>query len=180
MPLEVLRLQNPFLLRFQITQSMPNQHIDSSVRRKIALIIGNGHYTRSSNKLDHSAKKANDLSRLLQSIDFHVKDTYVDVKRGEEMNVILRKFAEKVEDGDLVLFYFSGHAYDVNDTKYLIPTDDNPINSDQDVLDFSVNAQHALDLLTEKNKSYVTIFIMDCSTSYHLKSESTSDGKEHC
>ncbi|CAF3941535.1 unnamed protein product [Rotaria sp. Silwood1] len=92
------------------------------------------------------------------------------------MNVILRQFANRIEDGDIILFYFSGHGYQIENHNYLIPIGDNQIENEQDIADFSINIQHALQLLVEKNKSYVTIFILDCSTPYYFKNQSITDG----
>ena len=144
--------------------------------RKVALIIGNDNYSRSKNKLKHSAKNAKTLSNLLQTINFNVSETHTNIERDGETNVILRNFAGTIEDGDLILFYYSGHGYHIENKDYLIPVDDKQIENDSDVVDFSVNLEHALQLLAEKNRSCVTIFILDCSTPYCLKKKPTTDG----
>ncbi len=144
--------------------------------RKIALIIGNGNYSQSKNKLKYSAKNAQDLSNLLETIDFDVNASYTDIERDDQMNDILRQFVNRVEDGDLILFYFCGHGYQTENHNYLIPIGDNQIENEHDIVDFSINVQHALQLLVEKNKSYVTIFILNCSTPYYFKNQSITDG----
>ena len=80
-------------------------------------------------------------------------------------------FANTIIDGDLVLFYYARHIRQVAGENYLIPTDDDRI-----VKDIGICATHVLHRLTEKNKSYVTIFILDCYKQYFLKNESVSDG----
>ena len=148
----------------------------NATHRKVALIIGNDNYSRSKNKLKHSAKNAKTLSDLLQTIDFNVSETHTNIERDDETNVILRNFAGTIEDGDLILFYYSGHGYHIENKDYLIPVGDKHIENDSDIVDFSVNIEHALQLLIEKKRSCVTIFILDCSTPYCLKKEPTTDG----
>jgi uncharacterized caspase-like protein len=94
----------------------------------------------------------------------------------KDMMKNISDFANTIIDGDLVLFYYAGHSRQVSGENYLIPTDDDRIFKDIDVKDIGIRATKALDRLTEKNKSYVTIFILDCYKQYFLKNESVSDG----
>ena len=55
-----------------ISKLMATSRPTLSIRRKLALIIGNGEYSQKHNRLDYSIKNAKDLSALLKSIDFHV------------------------------------------------------------------------------------------------------------
>jgi len=140
------------------------------------LIIGNDNYSRPNNKLRHSAKNARDLSDLLKTIKFNV-ETHIDVKEDTKLKKITKKFAKRIHDGDLVLFYFSGHGYQVKDENYLIPVGDAEIEADRDVPEFSMNVESTLQLLVEKNSSYVTIFILACNGRYWLTSEVLSNRK---
>jgi uncharacterized caspase-like protein len=137
------------------------------------LVIGNGKYKRHGNHLKHSVKTARKLSDLLETMNFNVT-TYVNIDKDMMKNI--SDFANTIIDGDLVLFYYAGHSRQVAGENYLIPTDDDRIFKDIDVKDIGIRATKALDRLTEKNKSYVTIFILDCYKQYFLKNESVSDG----
>lgn len=81
-------------------------------RRKLALIIGNNNYNRRESQLRHCINDANDLSNLLQAISFNVTTGYN--LTNAEMISTLNSFSKTIHDGDLVLFYFSGHGYQVN------------------------------------------------------------------
>ncbi|CAF1689953.1 unnamed protein product, partial [Adineta ricciae] len=146
----------------------------NKLRRKVALTIGNGDYTRSDNKLTHCTKNAADLSDLLQKIGFDINEIHTNIKRDDEMNIIFQKFANTIEDDDIILFYFSGHGYQIDHVNYLIPIGDKYIENESDIADFGVNAEHALELLLEKKKSYAMIFILDSPTSYSFKDKSES------
>jgi uncharacterized caspase-like protein len=82
-------------------------------------------------------------------------------------------FSKKVCDGDLILFYFTGNVYQLNDKNYLIPIDDARIETSRDIEDFTVDVELVLTRLIKRNPSYVTIFILDCSSPYVLRGAST-------
>jgi uncharacterized caspase-like protein len=145
---------------------MATSNKNPTPRRKLALIIGNNNYSRPSNRLNQSINNANDLNDLLKSINFNVT-MYTD--GNAEMMLKITNFAKTIKDGDLVLFYFSGHGYQVKDKNYLIPVDDAEIESDKDVEDIAINVERTFERLVERNPSYVTIFILDCCRPYLLK-----------
>jgi uncharacterized caspase-like protein len=66
---------------------------DSSRRRKLALVIGNGNYSRPSNRLTHSINNAIDVSDLLNRINFNVT-TYTDANT--EMKEMIVDFAKTI------------------------------------------------------------------------------------
>jgi uncharacterized caspase-like protein len=147
---------------------------NSSLRRKLALIIGNDNYNQSCNRLKHSINNANDLSDLLNRIGFHV--TIVCNVSKREMTMSIIDFANVISNDDLIFFYFSGHGYH-NGENYLLPVDDVNIKTDSDFDDFAVNFELILTRLIQKNLPYVTIFILDCCRPYSLESPSTSNCK---
>ncbi|CAF4017200.1 unnamed protein product, partial [Rotaria sordida] len=91
---------------------MATSNTGSSSRRKRALVIGNNNYSRSESKLRHCINDANDLTALLEKISFIVT-THHDLTNAQTVKAI-RDFQNTIADGDLVMFYFSGHGYQVN------------------------------------------------------------------
>lgn len=144
--------------------------------RRLALVIGNDKY-QSNNTLSYSKNNASDLKATLEQIQFNV--TLLLNVQQELMNNIA-DFAKNINDGDLILFYFSGHDYQIDNENYLIPTHDSKIQTDSDIQDFGCKARSALQRLTRDNPSYVTIFILDCSSPYDLKNESTDIRNNQC
>ncbi|CAF1691491.1 unnamed protein product, partial [Adineta ricciae] len=100
------------------------------VHRKTALLIGNNGYHRLSNELDQSIENVNRLSDLLTKIGFHVTSES-DVEKYDLTELII-KFAQTINNGDLVFLYFSGHACQVNGANYLIPVNDTWIQTERD------------------------------------------------
>jgi uncharacterized caspase-like protein len=90
----------------------------SSQRQRIALVIGNGNYQ--SNPLVNSINDANDMADALKKCNFTVIKTINATRR--EMRQSIRRFGEAIVEGDAVgLFYYSGHAIQVEGENYLVP-----------------------------------------------------------
>ena len=147
---------------------------DPDERPKRALIIANDEYHRE-NRLDNCVSNAQQLDNKLKSINFKVQTAY-NLAKHEMINNII-DFSKTIGDGDLVLFYFSGHGYQVDNNNYLMPVDDDRIENTRDVEDFAVNAERMFSRLVKANRSYVNIFILDCCRPYALKSGSKASCK---
>lgn len=145
--------------------------------RKLALIIGNDDYCELKNRLNHSVNNANSLHDALREIGFDVE---VHLNPRTSIMELIVNFAQKVNEGDLVLFYFSGHGCQVNGKNLLIPADDALIEKDADVDEFGFNFNRILERLTERNRSYITIAILDCCQRYILKSASAATSECCC
>lgn len=149
---------------------MPNQRVTSSrrnlsARRKLALIIGNDDYHQPINKLDSSDTTARELKELLSGMDFEavLKTNIVD-KRQTMREV--KDFNDMCQDGDLILFCYSGHGLQFENKNYLIPIDNRRIESDADVKDLGADAVRILESLRENKPRSAIIFILDCCRSY--------------
>lgn len=145
---------------------------DSNDRRKLALIIGNGNYSHQENKLSNPVNNARDLAGVLKTIGFRVT-TCCDYTK-KDMNNSIIDFARTINDGDLVLFYYSGHGSQVNNHNYLIPTNDATVENETDFEDFAISYDRTFKRLTSINPSYTTIFILDCDNQYVRKTAAAS------
>ena len=144
---------------------------DLSTRRRLALLIGNSDYNNPKNTLNYAINNVDDLSYTLINIDFEV--TKCENLDYDDMKKNIKEFANGINDGDLIVFYFCGHGCHVDNENYLIPIDDDGIESEKEVLDFGIHVGRTIDLLTERNRSYVTIVIIDCCKPYCLESISS-------
>ncbi|CAF1402431.1 unnamed protein product [Adineta ricciae] len=143
--------------------------------QKLALIIGNGNYHRSNNQLSKSIINAVELSTILKRLNFKIT-LYIDVRTSEELLGNVEKFAKNIKDNDLVSFYYSGHANQVNKQNYLIPIYDDRIYTDRDVLDIGCNFDSIFQRLLEKTSSHTTVCILDCCKPYWRIGKSESRG----
>jgi hypothetical protein len=154
---------------------MATSHKDASDRRKLALLIGNGDYNRSENKLSNSINNIERLDNLLKTISFDVT-TVRDLSK-QEMATNINAFSKKIGGGDLIFIYYYGHGYSVKEKNYLIPIDDERIGSLRDVEDFGFNIESPFSRLVNNSPSFATILILDCCRPYVLKGESGATGQ---
>jgi formylglycine-generating enzyme required for sulfatase activity len=94
---------------------------DGSVSgRRLALIMGNRDYQNVS-PLKNPVNDANDMAVALQQLGFSVSK-YLDTDfRAASAGV--REFVDKIQPGDVVIFYYSGHGIGYNGKNYMIPVD---------------------------------------------------------
>ena len=140
----------------------------STTRRKMALVIGNQLYYQFENILRHPVNDADDVSTALRNLKFNVRTAHNLTK--SQMLATIIKFAEAINDGDLVVFYFSAHGYQINGRNYLMHIDDHLIETNEDIEKHSIRLDYCLHLLTSKNPTFATIFILDCCRQQHPKS----------
>ena len=88
--------------------------------RRIALVIGNGHY-QAQRALPNPANDAADVAASLGRIGFSV--TRLNDGDFNHMRLAVRDFARQVPGADLAFVYYAGHGIEVGGDNYLIPTD---------------------------------------------------------
>ena len=139
---------------------------------KRALLIGNNTYKRKI-PLQYCVNDANDLGNKLRSIKFEV--TICFNLTCEQMDEKIEHFANEIQQGDLVLFFFAGHGYQWNDQNFLIPIDDDRIKTHVYIKHRAINAQFTLERIMKRLPS-AAIFLLDCCRSYLLPNEAVSRG----
>lgn len=142
--------------------------------RKLALIISNANYSATHNELNHSNINAERMSVLLNRICFDVHE-YKDLD--SNMMRTIQSFCDDIKDGDLILFYYSGHGCRVRRKSYFIPVDDDNITSEIDIQDKGIQVKHILQRLTEGHSLYGTVAILDCCKPYKLGDQSIASRK---
>ena len=124
---------------------------------RYALVIGNSDY-----KYDALRNPVNDakaMSNVLDDVEFDV----TLVKNGDkrEMERAIQRFSSKLSKRDEALFFYAGHAIQVNNENYLLPLG---VSADEDVkVDDSFTK--VTDVINEMQKSNMSIVILDaCRT----------------
>ncbi|CAF1426650.1 unnamed protein product [Adineta ricciae] len=107
--------------------------------RKVALLIGNLNYCENDGQLYHTIDEINDV---LRTINFHVEKHH-DLCNSETIN-IFPEFSKTILDGDLVLFYFSGHGCEMDRKNYLLPIDDEFIEKKEEIENCVVHSEQIL------------------------------------
>jgi hypothetical protein len=124
-------------------------------QRRVALVIGNSKYEVG--PLKNPAHDAEDTSDALRRLGFAV-DTKMNVNQ-REMEEAVNEFVQKIQNGDVALFYFSGHGVQVRGENYLIPIGAS-IGSEPDVRYKTVNAGLILAKM-EDSRNRANIVILD-------------------
>jgi uncharacterized caspase-like protein len=95
-----------------ISQATPSE-------RRVALVIGNGAYGPEIGALANPSNDAADFAEALKAAGFETM-LKLDVDR-DEMHRAVIDFGRSLDDGGVGLFYYAGHAVQVDGNNYLIP-----------------------------------------------------------
>lgn len=158
--------------RFSATSGPPkNDQLSSTIESKPsvpaavlanrkALIIGNDAYTRVSPLLNAVAD-ANAMESALRSVGF---TTFKHLNVTEKtFKAALREFKLRVDPGDEVLVFYSGHGIQVANENYLLPVDFNLRGENEDqVRDEAIQLQRLLDDMQEKKAKFTLAVIDAC------------------
>jgi uncharacterized caspase-like protein len=87
--------------------------------RRVALVIGNGAYAPEIGPLANPANDAADMAEALRAAGFEVT-LQLDVDRDTMLRAAI-DFGSSLRDGGVGLFYYAGHAVQVDGSNYLIP-----------------------------------------------------------
>ena len=147
-----------------------------STRQKLALVIGNDSYTRSTNRLENSTRNAEELGYSLEDMGFTVT-MKANIVNAKELMKEVQQFCDTIEDNDLIVFYFSGHAYHFEGHNYLLSTDDSRIDSGEDVGELGTDVRRIVERLLQDKPSCIAVVILDCCRPYVLGSSTEPNRK---
>lgn len=113
--------------------------------QRVALVIGNNHYTNLS-KLKNPLNDAKAMKQSLEARGFEV--LYQENANNATMRKLIKKFSKRIAKGGIGLYYFAGHGINIDGRNYLVGTD-----ASMDDKDEVAYQNIALDYLTTKMKS---------------------------
>ncbi|GEM_PF-5818910 len=128
--------------------------------KRYALVIGNAGYEGDPHipPLRNSLNDARDLRTILKEKGFEVVYREDAANRREMMEAAL-EFTQKLSGGSVGLFYYAGHAVQVNNKNYLIPTQVK-LPSETEVEYETMSAQYVLEKM-KKAGNGTNIIILD-------------------
>lgn len=139
--------------------------------RKRALVIGNDGY-KSVPVLVNAREDARAMADQFRSLGYEVT-LGLDLSE-RAMKRMLRVFADQVQGGDEVVFFFAGHGVQLGPANYLLPVDISG-ESEGQVRDESIPLQRVLDDFSER-KARFTLAILDACRDNPFKSTGRSIG----
>jgi sulfatase modifying factor 1 len=146
---------------------------------RIALVIGNGAYPGVSrdnlfDPLANSRNDADDMATALRAYGFQV-DVVKDADQ-QQMERVVNAFIQRLQAGDVGLFYFSGHGVQVENLNYLIPVG-RQFRDAYDIKYHAINANWILEKMLAA-KTQVNIMILDaCRQNLALEERKGLAGK---
>ncbi len=128
----------------------------ASAGTRLALVIGNAKY-QGAPELGNPANDAADVAKALHSIGFEVIEKE-DATR-DEMATAIRDFSAQLSNADIALFFYAGHALQINGENYLLPVNANA-NSPADVRFSTINMSDIQEEINS-NGNRANIIILD-------------------
>lgn len=113
-------LNNTTEEKFVIQKGEKQEDIIDATGKRNALVIGNSNYK--SSPLRNPINDASSISTALKQTGFDVT-LATDVKTQNDMKKIIREFGKKLRNGEVGLFYYSGHGLQVKGINYLVPVE---------------------------------------------------------
>ena len=148
-----LLLLPTYSLVAQPTRDLTVEEMETEPR--VALIIGNSKYSNA--PLKNPVNDASDMAEVMKNAGFYtILALDSDAKN---MTDVIREFGRRIQRGGVGLFYYAGHAVQVNGENYLIPVNSD-ITSEDEVPFEAVNASRVLAKM-ETAGNRVNILILD-------------------
>ncbi len=129
----------------------------ANASKRVALVIGNSAYQHAPT-LKNPRNDAEDLASLLGVLGFEVVSGMDLSSRG--MRAKVREFGIKLRNADVGLFFYAGHAMQVNGRNYLAPVDTN-IQFESD-LDFETIPMDFIQRQIERETKTTLLFLDAC------------------
>lgn len=129
--------------------------------RRLALVIGNSDYT-SLDELKGSKRDAEEMQKLLESFGFSTVRYDNFTSRLDFLTNAFVPFTSSILEGDVVVFYFSGHGFSYGGESFLAPlTFQSPVKSNE-VLQTFLSVTGLLGNITQKKPSLVVLILDAC------------------
>jgi hypothetical protein len=145
------------------------------IESRAALVIGNSAYTNKDLVLENPLHDAKDIANTLENCGFDVSVGLDTSSRG--IKRLMREFKRTLKNGGVGLFYYAGHAIQVNGKNYLALVDSNLPSSEKVNINALLDIQDILDTM-ERAGCRTNIVILDAcrSNPFSRKSFSVTKG----
>ena len=145
--------------------------------KRVALVIGNSAY-KHWGKLDTTGNDAADMAATLKGLGFKVIEGTVDLDKAS-MDHKIRDFSEALTGAEAGVFFYAGHAFQLNGTNYLVPVDarlENERSVDFEAVRLDL-IQRTMEQATKTNVLFLDAcrdnpFVRNLATAYGTRSRS--------
>lgn len=138
-----------------------NPYVFAQEPKRIAIVIGNGNYTN----LPSLQSPLNDAKRMterLGALGFDVTEI-IDLPTAEHFySVELPALQKKIQTGDVVFLYFSGHGFAFEKFNYIAPTTLPSLVKPQDLSDYALAIESIEHLIATKQPGLLIMMFDAC------------------
>lgn len=161
------------LLSFSATvQPIDKNSLQDSQKRRLALVMGNSRYDGLEN-LPNVKSDTKLISSKLEKLGFQTKVVLNSSRK--EMLQSIREFGQELDDNDVGLFYYAGHAVQQGNQNYMIPSEDAG-DIDKSTLEFDAIDLNRVVAQMRDAESSVNIVILDACRDNPFKNQSRTRG----
>jgi formylglycine-generating enzyme required for sulfatase activity len=165
----MLRIFLVSLLAISALSQQRDLKIEAAPRRK-ALLIGNNKYPKQ--PLANAVNDATDLSATLRNAGFEA-ELLVDADL-RTMDLSVQRFVQRLNPGDVALFYFSGHGVSIEGENFLLPVSF-AAEMEADVRYQAYSAARVRDLIRSRNVR-LSVLVLDACRSNPFRGSRSSGG----
>ena len=146
------------------TKNLPLDKIPAitSNQKRLALILGNAKYQKPGAALDNAANDAKDMAALLKKLGFEVSLHLDKTKQG--MDKAIGDFGKRLKASgkdSVALFYYAGHAAEIEGVNYLFPVDAK-VNAEADAEKEAVPVQSLVKQIESSGTSLNIVLLDAC------------------
>jgi hypothetical protein len=142
------------------------QYLEEQEPVRRALVIGNADYSLHP-KLPGATTDALEITARLKELKFHIgspNELPLELKTRAEFSKAIRDFSRTINEGDLVVFYFSGHGFSYGAHGFLAPTELPQCVRENKLPDVAFPLDSIKSLLESKNPGLLIMILDACRT----------------
>lgn len=147
--------------------------------QRVALVIGNAAY-REAPRLANAAHDADDVCAALRRLHFETL-CHTDLRDRAEMMARVLEFARRLGPGSQAVLYYAGHAVQLRNENYLLPTQV-PTQRSAELAGASVRLDEILGVLKDSHSAFNLVVLDACrddpfdAAALHAAQASSADG----
>src|SRR5205823_2738 len=102
------------------------------------------------------------VADVLKGLDFKVTTAADLVTREQFLQIYLLPFANSIEEGDIVVFYFSGHGFTYGGENFLAPLEFPGTVKETQILSTFISVTSVQRLLNDRRPSFLLVLLDAC------------------
>jgi len=149
------------LFSAETANAQNDRYLQDQLPKRLALVVGNGDYANTT-KLPGARVDADKMEEILRGLGFTVTKVTDVQTRAEFLTVHFLPFVAAVGEGDIAVFYFSGHGFTYAGENYLAPLQFPRSVKSGEVFTTFISASSLHILMNDRHPSFVLMLLDAC------------------